>query len=49
MGTACRTDAGDIKWIRALVLKTERKNIEKRFERFVSVGKIGAERDTNRM
>ena len=41
MSTACRTDVGDIKWIRTLLQKTERKNTEKRFERFVSVGKIG--------
>jgi hypothetical protein len=40
MSTVCRKDAGDIKWIRSLVQKTVRKNTEKRFERFVSVGKI---------
>ena len=41
MSMACRADAGNIKSIRTIVQNTERKNTEKRFERFVSVGKIG--------
>jgi len=40
MSKACRMDSGDIKRIRTLVQKTERKNTEKRFEKFASLGKI---------